>query len=68
MLENLVTDLREVSGTGPVPPGPTFGGESDVEQFIRDFKDVATIAERPAPHRIVKGNLLTATASLRFAL
>jgi len=28
---------------------PAFGGDSDVEQFIREFEDVTTIAEWPAP-------------------
>jgi len=41
-IETLVTALREFQGTSQAPPGdsyrlkpPIFGGEGDVEQFIR---------------------------------
>jgi len=54
-VEALVTALRELQGTSQAPPRdryslspPIFGGEGDVEQFIREFQDV---------HRIVKGIL-----------
>jgi len=50
-VEALVTVLQELRGTSQVPPGdryrlklPNFGGEGDVEQFIREFEDVANIA------------------------
>jgi len=59
-IEALVTALREVQWASQAPPGdryclkpPIFGGDSDVEQFIREFEDVATIAEWPAPVRIL---------------
>jgi len=51
---------REVQGTSQVPSGDRyrlepqiFGDEGDVEQFIRKFEDVATIAEWPAPALIL---------------
>jgi len=54
MMETLVTVLREVGGASQAPPGDRyrlwpaiFGGDSDAEQFIREFKDVATIAKWP---------------------
>jgi len=55
-----VTALREVSVVGQVLPDdtyclkpPTFGKDSDVEQFICEFEDVATIAEKPALLRVL---------------
>jgi len=49
-VEDLVTALGELRGKRQAPPGdryrlspPIFGGEGDVEQFIREFQ--ATIAE-----------------------
>jgi len=51
-VEALVTALQGLRGSSQVPPGdryrlqpPNFRGEGDVEQFIREFEDVATIAE-----------------------
>jgi len=59
-IEALVTALREVQGASQAPPGIRyrlkpliFGGDSDVEQFIHEFEDVATIAEWPALVRIL---------------
>jgi len=50
--EILVTGLQELSGTGQAPPGDrcrlklsTFRGDSNVKQFIKEFENVATIAE-----------------------
>jgi len=60
-VEALVTALRELQGTGQAPPGdryrlspPILGGEGDVEQFIHEFQDVATIAEWPAQVRVLQ--------------
>jgi len=54
-METLITALREF---GEATPGdryrlrpPIFGG--DGEQFIREFEEVATLAEWPAPVRIL---------------
>jgi len=53
-IEALVTALQGFWGQGQALPGdryrlqpPNFG-EGDMEQFIREFEDVATIAECPA--------------------
>jgi len=55
-VEALMTALRGLQGTRRPPPGDMyrlspsiFRGEGDVEQFIQEFQDVATIAEWPAP-------------------
>jgi len=60
-LENLVTPLRKVGSTTPAPPGDRyrlqpsiFGGNSDVVRFIKEFEDVATIAEWPALVRLLQ--------------
>jgi len=60
-LENLVTALRAVGTATQAPPGdmyrlqpPIFGGDCDVEQFIREFEDVSTIAQWPAPVRLLQ--------------
>lgn len=60
-LEALLTTLREVQGAEQTPTGDryslkplTFGGDSDVEQFIREFKDVATLTEWPAPVSVLQ--------------
>ena len=57
-METLIAALREV---GKATPGdryrlrpPIFGGDGDVEQFIREFEEVATLAEWPAPVRILQ--------------
>jgi len=59
-LEALVTALREVQGARQAPlvdrrrlKSLTFGGDSDVEEFIRKFEYVATIAEWPALVRVL---------------
>jgi len=51
-LENPVTAFREVGLVIPAPPGDRyrlqpliFEGDSNVEQFIRKIKDVATFAK-----------------------
>jgi len=56
----LFTALQELRGTSQAPPGdryrlqlPNFG-EGAVEQFIREFEDVASIAEWPARVRILQ--------------
>jgi len=58
-VEALVTALRELHGVRQAPPGdryrlspPIFRSKGDVEQFIQEFQDVATIAEWPAPVRV----------------
>lgn len=60
-LENLVTALREVSGAaqhnlviGTASSLPTFGGDSDVEQVIGEFEDVAIIAKWPVPVQVLQ--------------
>lgn len=60
-LENLVTALREVGFANPAPPGDRyhlrpmiFRGDCDVEQFIKEFQDIATIAEWLAPVRLLQ--------------
>jgi len=60
-IEALVTALQGLRAQGQAPPSdryrlqpPNFGGEGDVEQFIREFEDVATIAEWPAQVRILQ--------------
>jgi len=60
-VEALVTAFRELRGTSQAQPGDryrlqplNFGGEGDVEQFIREFENVATIAEWPARVRILQ--------------
>jgi len=51
-IETLIRAFREVKRTGQAPPGdrhrlkpPTFGGDENIEQFIREFKVVVTITE-----------------------
>jgi len=51
-VEALVTALQKLRGLGQAPPGDryrlqllNFGGEGNVEYFIQQFEDVATIAE-----------------------
>jgi len=53
-VEALVAALQGLRGQSQASPGnryclqpPNFRGEGDVEQFIREFEDVATIAEWP---------------------
>lgn len=41
-------------GGGTTSTPSTFGGNGDVEQFIREFEDVTTITERPAPVRLLQ--------------
>jgi len=60
-VEALVAALQRLREQSQVSPGdryrlqsPNFGGEGDVEQFIKEFKDVATIAEWPAQVRILQ--------------
>jgi len=55
-LESLVIAIRAVGPAHQASPGdryrlrpPIFGGNCDVEQFIREFEDISTIAEWPAP-------------------
>jgi len=55
-MDALVRVLREVRVTGQAPcrksfhlKPPIFDRDSGVEQFVREFHDVATIAEWPAP-------------------
>jgi len=59
-VEALVTALQGLRGQSQASPGdryrlqpPNFGGEGDVEQFIREFEDVATIAVWPVRVRIL---------------
>jgi len=54
-MESLVTALREVSRAGQALPRdrynlrpPIFRREGDIEQFIRKFEEVATLAKWPA--------------------
>jgi len=74
-VEALVTALRELQGTRQAPPGdryrlspPIFGGEGDVEQFIREFRDVATIAEWPAQVRVLQLRACLTGRAKSFAL
>jgi len=60
-VEALVAALQELREQGQASPGnryrpqpPNFGGEGNVEQFIQEFEDVATIAEWPARVRILQ--------------
>jgi len=60
-LESLVTALRAIGPANPAPPldryrlqPPIFGGDCDVEQIIKAFEDVATIAAWPAPIRLLQ--------------
>ena len=60
-METLITALREVSRAGQAVPGdryrlrpPIFGGDGDVEQFIREFEEVATLAEWPVQVRLLQ--------------
>jgi len=60
-VEALVAALQGLQEQRQAPPGdryhlepPNFGGEGDVEQFITEFEDVATIAEWPARVRILQ--------------
>jgi len=60
-LEGLVTARRAVRPANQASPGdrytlqpPNFGGNYDVEQFIREIEEVATIAEWPAPVRLLQ--------------
>jgi len=55
-LQNLVTAIREVGSANPAVLGdsyhlrhPIFGGDCDIEQFIKEFEEVFTIAEWPTP-------------------
>jgi len=74
-VEDLVTALRELQGTSQAAPGnryrlspPIFGGEGDVEQFIREFQDVATIAEWPAQVRVLQLRACLTSRAKSFAL
>jgi len=74
-VEVLVTALRELQGTRQAPPGdryhlspPILRGEGDVEQFIREFEGVTTIAEWPAPVRIFKLRACLTGRAKSFAL
>jgi len=58
-VEALVAALQGLRGQSQALSGdryrlqpPNFGGEGDVEQFIKEFEDVTTIAEWPARVRI----------------
>jgi len=60
-METLVRGLQKVSKAEQASLGDryllkplTFGGDGDVEQFIRDFDDVATIAKWPVLVRLLQ--------------
>jgi len=60
-LESLVIALRAVGLANQASPGdryrlrpPIFGDDCDVEQFIREFEDISTIAEWPAPVHLLQ--------------
>jgi len=70
-----VAALREVRRASQAPPGdryclkpPIFGGDSDVEQFTCEFEDVATIAEWPAPVRVLQLRACLTGRARSFAL
>ena len=74
-VEALVTALREFQGTGQASPGdryrlspPIFGGDGDVEQFIREFQDVATIAAWPVQVRVLQLRACLTGRAKSFAL
>jgi len=56
-----------VTGTDRLKP-PIFGDEGDVEQFICEFEDVATIAEWPAPVCILQLQACLTGRAKSFAL
>jgi len=60
-LESLVAALRAIGPANQALPGdryclqpPIFRGNCDVEQLIREFKDITTISEWPAPIRLLQ--------------
>jgi len=74
-VEALVTALRELQGTRRAPPSDRyrlspaiFGGKGDVEQFIREFQDVAIIAEWPAQVRVLQLRACLTGRAKSFAL
>jgi len=65
----------QVHGASQAPPGDRyrlkpliFGGDSDVEQFICKFEDVATIAEWSAPVRVLQLRACLTGLAKSFAL
>jgi len=74
-VEALVSALQGLLEMSQAPPGdryrlklPNFGGEEDVEQFIREFKDVAAIAEWPAQVRMLQLRACLTGQAKSFAL
>jgi len=74
-VEALVTALQELQGPDQEPPGdryrfqlPNFRGEGNMEQFIREFEDVATITEWPARVRILQLRACLTGRAKSFAL
>ena len=74
-VEALVAALQGLRGQSQAAPGdryrlqpPNFGGEGDVEQFIKEFEDVATIAEWPARVRILQLRACLTGRARSFAL
>jgi len=71
-METLIAALREVGKATPedryrLRP-PIFGGDGDVEQFIREFEEVATLAEWAAPVRILQFRTCLTGSAKSYAL
>jgi len=74
-IEALVTALQGLRGQGQAAPGdryrlqpPTFGGDGDVEQFIKEFEDVAATAEWPVRVRVLQLRACLTGRARNFAL